>query len=123
MSAAVGVLKRTNGTLTDVWTIPPVSGVTAIVDCWATAKVAAIVSSNNNPVFFMLPPTTNCFGTARAVFPGTLSEHKGYRQKVASARGGVKVTRVFSPLVPKCFLASRLALILHLDVASGPAPL
>ena len=67
MSAAVGVWKRTNGTLTDVLTMPDASGVIAIVDCWATAKVAITISSNNNPVFFILPPTPNRSGAALAI--------------------------------------------------------
>src|SRR5260370_38249362 len=70
MSAAVGVWKRTNGTLTDVLTIPDASGVLAVVDCWDAAKVAITVSSNNNPVFFMLPPTSNCSGAAPAISLG-----------------------------------------------------
>src|ERR1700687_1702073 len=70
MSAVVGVWKRTNGTLTDVLTIPDASGVLAVVDCWATARVAVTVSSNNNPVFFMLPPTSNCSGAAPAISLG-----------------------------------------------------
>src|SRR5450759_1367917 len=97
MSAAVGVWKRTNGTLTDVLTIPDASGVIAVVDCWATTKVAVTISSNNSPVFFMLPPTSNRSGLPQL----SLSQDKGYSRKVTSAWGRVKVTRVFSPLAPK----------------------
>src|SRR5260370_12931688 len=101
MSAAVGVWKRTKGTLTDVLTIPDASGVLAVVDCWATTKVAVTitVSSNNNPVFFILPPPPNRFGDAQAIS----LERQGLQPKVTSAQGWVKVTRVFGPPAPKVF--------------------
>src|SRR5258708_39809010 len=83
MSAVVGVWKRTNGTLTDVLMIPDASGVLGVVDCWATAKVAININTNNNPVFFMLPPTPTAPGLSQL----SLSEDKGYSRKVNKRRG------------------------------------
>src|SRR3982074_1970990 len=100
MSAVVGVWKRTNGTLTDVLTMPDASGVLAVVvGCWATARVAMTVNTNNNPVFFMLPPTPSASGLSRLSLteerkPAPPGVHRGRR---------VKVTRVFRPLAPKVF--------------------
>jgi hypothetical protein len=108
MSAAVGVWKRTNGTLAAVLTMPDASGVIATVDCWAIAQVAT--NSNNSPVFFMLPPTLNRSGVPQL----SPSEDKGYSRKVTSARERVKVTRVFSLLAPKVFPEPFGTLMLHL---------
>jgi len=47
----------------------------------------------------MLPPTPN----GRALPELSLSEDRGYSQKVTRGKGGVKVTRVFSPCAPKVF--------------------
>jgi len=47
----------------------------------------------------MLPPTPN----RRARPELSLSEDRGYSQKVTRGKGGVKVTRVFSPCAPKVF--------------------
>src|SRR5216683_3215101 len=116
MSAAVGVWKRTNGTLTAVLMMPDESGALAVVACCANAKVAIPIpiSSNNNLVFFMLPPTPIRFGLPWL----SLSKDKGYSRKVTSYGGRVKVTRVFSPFVPKCLRGGGFLL-----VASVPAPL
>src|SRR5258708_28475770 len=97
MSAVVGGVKRTKGMLPDVLMIADASGVLGVVDCWATAKVAININTNNNPVFFMLPPTPTAPGLSQL----SLSEDKGYSRKVTSAGGRVKVTRMFIPLAPK----------------------
>src|SRR6266852_1449871 len=99
MSAAVGVWKRTDVTLTAVLMMPDESGVLAVVACCATAKVAIPIpiSSNNNLVFFMLPPTPIHFGLPWL----SLSKDKGYSRKVTSYGGRVKVTRVFSPFAQR----------------------
>src|SRR5580658_770367 len=101
MSAAVGVWKRTNGTLAVVATIPDASGVLAVIDGWdwPTAKVAIIISSNNSPIFFMLPRLLTASGLPEL----SLTKGKGYSRKVTSSRAKVKVTRVFSPFAQKCF--------------------
>src|SRR5271157_466146 len=99
MSAAVGVWKRTNGTLTGVLTIPDASGVIAVVDCWATAQVAITIKSNNNPVFFMLPPTPNRLGAAPAISLGRQGLQPKSNKRLRKGQGYEGVC----PLAPKVF--------------------
>src|ERR1700681_4437958 len=87
MSAVVGVWKRTNGTLTDVLTIPDASGVIAVVNCWATARVAVTISSNNIPVFFMLPPTPIRLGAAPAISLGRQGLQPKSNKRLAGGQG------------------------------------
>jgi hypothetical protein len=86
--------------------------VTAKVDCWAAAKVAATANTNNNPIFFMLPPAPSRTGLAHP----SLSKDKGYIRKVTSDGGWVKVTRVFSRPTPKVFSERFSKLMLHLGL-------
>src|SRR5208337_399502 len=110
MSAAVGVWYRTKGTLTDVVTIPDASGVLANIDCWATAKLAVTISSNNNPVFFILPPTPNSSNSA----PAISFVRQGLRPKSNKPPGRGQGYEGVWPPAPKVFSGSSVNLMLHL---------
>src|SRR5580704_6342716 len=91
--------------------MPSDSGVVEVVDAWARAKVAAaVIRSNNSPVFFMLSPTLNAPGLPRL----SLRTDKGYSRKVTSAGARVKVTRVFSPLETRAFPLLCQSFLLHM---------
>ena len=99
--------------------MPSVSGVVVTIDDWPTAMAeVSVTNTNNNPVFFILPPPLNGSNSALAIFLLSLWEDKGYSKKVTTAPQRVKVTRVFRP-----FALSIPANFPHPYVASVRTPL